>query len=41
MLPITIAFALGVHHFEKLEKQFETPSNAKEAGEKLIKSPAS
>jgi MHS family proline/betaine transporter-like MFS transporter len=41
MIPSCLSFLWGVHHFEKLERQFETPSNAKEAGEKLIKSPAS
>jgi MFS family permease len=41
MLPICISYLYGVHHFEKLEKQFETSTNAKEAGEKLMSSPAS
>jgi MFS transporter, MHS family, proline/betaine transporter len=36
MLPINLGFMWGLFHFEKLEKQFETPSNTKEEGEQLM-----
>jgi MFS family permease len=41
ILPITIGFYWGICHFEKLEKQYEVPTNAKEAGELISLSPAS
>ena len=38
LLPTIMGTTWSIYHFEKLEKQFETPTNAKEAGEKFIKS---
>ncbi len=41
MIPLSIGFLWGVHHFEKLEKKFETPLNAKELGESMMLSASS
>lgn len=35
MIPISLSFLWGVSYFEKLEKQFEIPTNAKEAGSSI------
>jgi len=40
-LPCAIGSLWGIHHFEKLEKQFEILTNAKEAGDLISLSPAS